>query len=73
MLVLTRRVGQTVLIELNADMDPNTPVKELFKGGPLQMVVTYIGGNQVKIGIDAHPQLTIMRGELAQHTVAAGC
>jgi len=67
MLILTRRVGQRIIIDLDETVDPNTPAGELFAGGPVQIVVTQVQGAQVKLGITAHPHLSILRDELFHH------
>ena len=53
MLILTRRVGETIIIKL--------PTGE-------QITVTVLGvkGNQVRIGTDAPEEITIMREELLE-------
>lgn len=64
MLCLTRRVTQSVLILPHENLDPNTPVKALFESGPIEIVVTYIGGKQAKLGIVAPRELDVIRKEL---------
>ena len=64
MLILTRRPGQMFIIDLDESVDPNTPAGELFADGPVQIVVTQVQGAQVKLGITAHPHLSILRDEL---------
>ena len=98
MLVLTRKPGQSIKIELDEKLDPETPVGELFgrsrhpgrsrrpasrdigtsmcgtsrdtctsmyiTAGPIEIIVTQINSNQVKLGIIAHPDLKILRDEL---------
>lgn len=39
MLILTRSVGQAVRIVPSADLDPATPVGELFVNGPITIIV----------------------------------
>lgn len=51
-------------IDLNKEVDPSTPAGHLFTDGPVQIIVTRVQGNQVKIGITAHPNLSILRQEL---------
>jgi len=64
MLVLTRRVGESLRIYLGEDVDPNTPVGDLFADGPLEIMVVRFTGNQVKIGIAARPEFVVLRSEL---------
>jgi len=69
MLILTRRPGQRVIIDLDETVDPNTRAGELFAGGPVQILVTHVQGTQVKLGITAHPNLSILRDELFHYPV----
>ncbi len=71
MLILTRKVGHAVHIDLVEDLDPRTPVGELFSQGPIEIVVTGIRGEQVKLGLTADPRFRILREELRPDTPAA--
>jgi len=53
MLILTRRVGETVIIELPT-------------GEKIQVAVLGVKGNQVRIGTDAPDDIQIMREELLE-------
>lgn len=64
MLILTRKPGQRITIEPNADLDPETPVRKLFANGPIEVIVGRVDGLQVKLAIQAHPDLQILRDEL---------
>jgi len=64
MLILTRKPGQVVRIDLMEDLDPKTPVGDLFAGGPIEVVVTSVNGAQVKLGLNADPRFRILREEL---------
>lgn len=66
MLILTRRPGQVVMIDLMEGVDPRTPVGEVFGQGPIQVVLVDIRGTQVKLGFSADPRFRILRGELCQ-------
>ena len=57
MLILTRRVGETIIIE--------TPA-----GERIEVVVLGIKGNQVRIGTDAPENITILREELLEPETA---
>ena len=61
MLVLTRRPGETVMIE----PDPAAVGVDalVWFGRPIEVRVLRIEGNQVRIGIDAAAGLRIWRGE----------
>jgi len=65
MLVLTRRVGESIYIFPSAELSPDTPVSEVFKDGPIELTLTRINGNQARIGIVAPSTLTIAREEVA--------
>ena len=64
MLVLTRRLGQIVQITPHPTLDLSTPIGELFRNRPIEVVVTRVGGGQVKLGFSAHPGLLVLRQEL---------
>lgn len=64
MLVLTRRVGESILIFPSDNLDPNTPISELF-GEPIRITLTRVNGNQSRVGIVAPDDLTIAREEVA--------
>lgn len=49
MLILSRKVGQTLVI-----------------GGNIELVITEISGDKVKLGIAAPKEVTILRKELCQ-------
>jgi len=57
MLILTRRPGETLIIEL--------PTGEL-----VEVTVLGIKGNQIKIGIDAPADIAIVREELLERLPA---
>lgn len=50
MLVLTRKPGQTVIVDLTEGVDPRTPVGELFVEGAITIRVLDVMGAQVKLG-----------------------
>ena len=64
MLVLTRRTGESIFIFPSNELDPDTPVSELFKDGPIQLTLTRVNGNQARLGIIAPNSLTIAREEV---------
>ena len=65
MLILTRKPGQVVTIDLLENLDPQTPVGELFVQGPIRIMVTAIQGGQVKLGLSADPRFLILREEIS--------
>lgn len=64
MLVLTRKPGESVMIDLMKDIDPRTPVRMLFARGAIEVTVIGVHGRQVKLGIDADMGFRILREEL---------
>ena len=66
MLVLTRRPGESILIDIPEDLDPNTPVSSLFSGGPIEVRVLSHKASTVRIGIEAPMCLDILRSELVE-------
>jgi sRNA-binding carbon storage regulator CsrA len=64
MLVLTRKTGQSIKIDLTDELSWKTPVGALFVDGPIEVVVNKIGDGQVSLGIVAHPDFLILRDEL---------
>lgn len=66
MLVLTRKPGELITIQLSPDLPWKTPVGVLFADGPIEVVVNRVSGNQVSLGVIAHPKLDIMRKELSR-------
>ena len=61
MLVLTRRVGETLFIDLSDAVDPSTPVGELFIDGPVEVAVLDVNGSQVKVGVEAPEDVHVVR------------
>ena len=64
MLILTRRNGELIKIDLHEDVDPDMPVGKLFAHGPIEIAVKKIDKSQVKIGIQASGLFLILREEL---------
>lgn len=71
MLILTRKAGESFVIALG-DVDPNTPVGELFARGPIQITVTCVRQHQLRLGIEADTRFLILRSELMGLTRNAG-
>ena len=65
MLVLTRRIGESIFIFPSSGLDPNTTIGELFEDGPIRITLTRVNGNQSRLGIVAPQELTIAREEVA--------
>ena len=64
MLVLSRKPGESIKISLNKGVDPDIPARVLFEAGPIEILVAHLGRSEVKIAIQAHPDLVILRNEL---------
>lgn len=64
MLVLTRRPGEIVLIDLAEGLDPRTPLGKLFAQGPIGVVMIGCNGSQVRLGFSADSRFRILRSEL---------
>lgn len=70
MLILTRKPGQAVIIDLAEGLDPRTPVGELFAQGPIEIMVSGIRGSQVSLAVHADRRFHILRDELCEEPVA---
>jgi len=64
MLVLSRKLGQVVRIDLLEGVDPRTPIGDLFAEQPITISITKIHAGQVRIAIAADSRLRILREEL---------
>lgn len=64
MLILTRRVSQSILILPGPGLDLATPVRELFHRGPIEVAVAQVAGTRVRIRVAADERLLILRDEL---------
>lgn len=64
MLVLTRKVGESVKLDLKTSVDRLLAVGELFADGPIEVVLLGVARRQVKVGIQASPHVLILREEL---------
>lgn len=64
MLVLTRKAGQVIYLELDPGTDPATPVGDIFAPGAIEIVVAQVRGSYVRLGITAPLALAIRRAEI---------
>ena len=71
MLSLSRRVGKSLVLSLSDDIDPNTPVGEIFSD-PIIIKLLKRDGKQFKIGIDAPLAISIVRDELINDSSLLG-
>jgi sRNA-binding carbon storage regulator CsrA len=63
MLILSRKPGQLLTISPKSSLSPATSIAELFRDGPIEILVSRIDDGQVRIGIHAHPDLLIARDD----------
>lgn len=69
MLTLTRRVGETLVVEPFSDVDPGMTIGELFSNGPIIIAIHAVHNrNQVRLGIEAPDELSVVRTELIETT-----
>jgi sRNA-binding carbon storage regulator CsrA len=66
MLVLTRKEGESILISLADNADPDMTLGELFANGPVELYIKNISGKQVGLSFKAPRELLILRNELEQ-------
>jgi len=66
MLVLTRKPGESILINLEEEVDPDIRAADLFAGGPIVVRIVNIAGGQAKVAIEADRRLVILRDELSE-------
>ncbi|MDZ7803503.1 carbon storage regulator [Thiohalophilus sp.] len=67
MLLLFRKPGQSITIQPAPEVDLTAPLGTFFENGPIQVLVNRIIENEVKLGIQAHPDLMILREEISPH------
>lgn len=63
MLVLTRKPGQSIVIPLVGDLD----------GKQIEITVTEIAGDRVRLGFNAHSSIEIFRTEVYEQILAEEC
>ena len=64
MLMIARREGEALELSLSSNIDPDTPVREVFGNQPIIIKVDKLHLNQVKLAIDAPIEIQILREEL---------
>ena len=65
MLVLTRRSGESILIRLSEEVDPDMHVRDLFQKGPIRIQLLNRLDRNHRIGIDAPAEFVVLREEIA--------
>jgi sRNA-binding carbon storage regulator CsrA len=63
MLIITRKPGQVIRIELAPETDPATPIGEILAEGAIEVIVAQVRGAYVKLGVSAPLALAIRRAE----------
>lgn len=61
MLILTQREDEKIDISLREDIDPSTPVGDLFNGSQITLTFLDTSPSSVTLGIDAPDQMLILR------------
>ena len=63
MLVLTRKLDEGILIDLDPSADPSMPAGELFANGPIEIRVVDIATSRVKLAVGAARRVFVRAGE----------
>lgn len=64
MLILTRRSRQSIRLVPDPDIDPATPIGEIFRDGPIQIYVWHMDEDRIRVGIEAPARIIVLRDEL---------
>lgn len=64
MLIITRKAGQVICLELDSETDPSTPVGDVFADGAIEIIVGLVRGSYVRLGVSAPPTVAIVRKEI---------
>ena len=64
MLIITRRLGESFVLLPSNDIDPHMTVAKLFANGPIQVSIVEQKGCQVRVGIEAPSEVSILRSEI---------
>ena len=62
MLIIKRKAQDIITIAPLEGIDTSLPISEIFNGGVIEIKLLEVGRRQVKVAIDAPPQLQIWRG-----------
>lgn len=65
MLIMTQKSSKSFLIKPDELLDPDTPIKELFRDGPIEVVVCRAVDNQISVYIQADLGFSIQSSEFA--------
>lgn len=61
---MSRKEGENIHLSIDPDADPVAVLERLHSG--IYIDVTRITGSQVRLGIEAPPEVLVVRGELAK-------
>ncbi|WP_298134864.1 carbon storage regulator [Acidiferrobacter sp.] len=61
MLLITRRHGERILIDLDPRADPQLPAADLFAAGPLEILVMTTARGHARLAVTAPRALTVRR------------
>ena len=64
MLTLTRKPDEGFIIDLDSEVSHHMSVGELFREGPIKIVIKSASGEQVRLGIQTPQDLVILQDEL---------
>lgn len=56
MLLLSRKPGQSITLDLDEYLDGETQVRDLLQGGAIEVHVVQVDGSRVELGIKAEPR-----------------
>lgn len=62
MLIVTRRVNETITIDAAEGLDRSMPISEAFRDGAIEIKLLHIAGQRVRVAVEAPRQLRIWRG-----------
>lgn len=63
MLIIKRKAQDSITIAPQDGFDTGRPVSELFEGKAITITMLEVGRRQVKVAVDAPPNLQIWRGD----------
>ncbi len=61
MLIVSRRIAESLLIAPGDGVDPNMTLGDLFRSGPIEITIFNGGATRVKMGVQAPAELDIQR------------
>jgi sRNA-binding carbon storage regulator CsrA len=64
MLVVSRRADEAIQIKMADGVDASLTLKDLFANAPIEITLLGGMGRRVKMGIDAPPELCILRVDM---------